>query len=193
MISGDRSVGRTGRTDMRKYFIVSVTAAVFLLATCHSLAAEPEAVYTTIGPLDVLGNGLHSLDLGLGMANISSSKNRSGAGKIELRVGKKFAFVGPVLGFLADNDGFSYGYAGIYADFGYGRIVLTPLLAAGVCHRGDNLNLGGPFEFRESLEIDYRLGDRWRTGVSLAHISNGKIYENNPGQNDLLLRIAVGF
>jgi hypothetical protein len=155
---------------------------VFLLATCHSLAAEPEAVYTTIGPLDVLGSGPHSLDLGLGMANITSTENRSGAGKIELRVGKKFAFVGPVLGFLADNDGFSYGYAGIYADFGYGRIVLTPLLAAGVCHRGDHLDLGGP----SSSGVWSRLPTATSGGRSPLRPSRTGKSTRTPRPNDLL-------
>ena len=108
-------------------------------------------------------------------------------------MGKKLAFVGPVVGIFLNNNGFSYGYAGIYADFGYGRFVLTPLVAAGVCHQGDGVDIGGTFEFRESLEIAYRLGERLRAGAALAHISNGNIYENNPGQNDLLLTIAVGF
>lgn len=49
---------------------------------------------------------------------------------IELRVGKKLAFVGPALGIFASEEGLRYGYAGIYADFGYKRFVLMPLLAA---------------------------------------------------------------
>jgi hypothetical protein len=193
MIPGDRIVGRTGRTDGRKYITLSVALAVFLWAACLSWAAEDTAVYATIGPLDVLGSGPHYLDLGVGVANLSGSGNWAGAGKIELRVGKKLAFVGPAFGVFANNDGFRYGYAGIYADFGYGRFVLTPLLAAGVCHQGDRFDLGGPFEFRESLEIAYRLGERLRAGVSLAHISNADFYQNNPGQKDMLLTIAVGF
>jgi len=186
-------VGRIGRTAWRKYVIVSVAVAVFLWPAFISWAAEDGTVYATIGSLDVLGSGPHHLDLGFGLANINRPDRLRGAGKIELRVGKKIAFVGPAVGLFIINEGFIYGYAGIYADLGYGRFTLTPLIAAGVRHKGDSIDLGGPFEFRESLEIAYRLDERWRAGVSLAHMSNGNIYKNNPGQNDLLLTIAVGF
>jgi len=193
MIPGDRPVGRLRRPDRIKFLIVSVAAAVFLWTACLSWAADDGTVYATIGSLDVLGSGPHHLDLGFGLANINRPHRLRGAGKIELRVGKKIAFVGPAVGLFINNEGFSYGYAGIYADLRYRRFILTPLIAAGVCHKGDSIDLGGPLEFRESLEIAYRVDKRWLVGLSLAHISNGNVYKNNPGQNDLLLTIAVGF
>jgi len=194
MIPVDRSVGRTRRTDRKKYLIVSVAVAVSLWSACLSRAAEDRSVYATIGSLDILGSGPHHLNLGFGLANINRPHRLRGAGgKIELRVGKKFAFVGPAVGLFINNEGFSYGYAGIYADLAYGRFILTPLVAAGVCHKGNSIDLGGPFEFRESLEIAYRVDKRWLVGVSLAHMSNGNVYKNNPGQNDLLLTITAGF
>jgi len=186
-------VERIGRSAWRKYVIVSVAVAVFLWPAFISWAAEDGTVYATIGSVDVLGSGPHYLDLGFGLVNLNRPDYMTGAGKIEVRVGKKLAFVGPAVGIFFTNDGFVYGYAGIYAEFGYGRFVLTPLIAGGVCHQGNGIDLGGPFEFRQSLEIAYRLDERWRAGVSIAHMSNGRIYENNPGQNDLLLTIAVGF
>jgi len=193
MVPVDRSVGRIRRTDRKTIVIVSVAAAVFLWSTCLSWAADDGSVYATIGSLELLGSGPHHLDLGFGLANINRPQRLRGAGKIELRLGKKIAFVGPAVGLFITNEGFSYGFAGIYADFRYGRFLLTPLLAAGVCHEGDGIDLGGPFEFRESLEIAYRVDERWLVGLALAHISNGQVYEHNPGQNDLLLTIAVGF
>jgi len=186
-------VGRIRGTDRKKHLIVSVAVAVFLWSACLSWAAEAETVYATIGPIDVLGSGPHHLDLGFGLANINRPHRLRGAGKTELRVGRKFAFVGPAVGLYITNEGFSYGYAGIYADLGYGRFILTPLIAAGVCHQGNGIDLGGPFQFRESLELAYRVDERWLVGLSIAHISNGQVYEKNPGQNDLLLTIAVGF
>ena len=189
----DRSLGRIRKTDRKKYLFISVAAAVLLCSASLSEAAEVGTVYATIGSLDLLASGPHHLDIGFGLANINRPHRLRGAGKVELRVGNKIAFVGPAVGLFITNEGFSYGYAGIYADLRYGRFLLTPLVAAGVCHEGDGIDLGGPLEFRESLEIAYRLGERLRAGAALAHISNGNIYENNPGQNDLLLTIAVGF
>jgi len=193
MIPVDRSVGRIRRTDRKPIVIVSVAAAVFLWSACLSWAADDGSVYATIGSLELLGSGPHHLDLGFGLANINRPQRLRSAGKIELRAGKKIAFVGPAVGLFITNEGFSYGYAGIYADLRYGRFLLTPLVAAGICHEGDGIDLGGPIEFRESLEIAYRVDERWLVGLSLAHISNGQVYEHNPGQNDILLTIAVGF
>ena len=178
---------------MGKSVFASLAAVLLLCAPGVSRAADAGPVYATIGPFDVIGSGPHVLDAGIGLFDfLDNHEGLSLAGRIELRIGKKLAYIGPTLGLLANNEGFRYGYAGIYADFVYGKIVLTPLLAAGVNHRGNSIDLGGTFAFRESLEIACRFNDRWRVGVSIAHISNADIYEKNPGVEDFLLTVAVG-
>ncbi len=178
---------------MRNRLAVSLASALFLwAASCMPAAAESGGA--SLGPFEVLGGGTHYLDVGAGYFNVRNHfDKRSPAGRIELRIGKKIAFVGPAAGLVANDDGARYGYTGIYADFAYGNFVLTPLLAIGAYHRGNSVDLGGPFEFRESLELAYRLGGRFRAGISLAHISNANLYRVNPGQQDLLLTLAIGF
>jgi hypothetical protein len=179
---------------MKKCFPASLAIALILFAASHVWAAEPGTGYATIGPFDVLGNSRHHMDAGVGLFDcFNKLDKRSNAARIELRVGKKLAFVGPAVGVIANDEGGRYGYAGIYADFVYGKFVLTPLLAAGIYRQGNSIDLGGPFEFRESPEVSYRFTDRWRAGVSLAHISNASIYNSNPGQQDLLFIVAAGF
>ncbi|HEY5461396.1 MAG TPA: acyloxyacyl hydrolase [Deferrimonas sp.] len=114
-----------------------------------------------VGPIEVLGDGRNYLDVGAGIFNWRNNlEKRSLAGRVELRIGKKFVFVGP---------------------------------AMGIYRRGNSINLGGPLEFRESLEIAYRFTDRCRAGVSVAHISNAHLYMDNPGQQDFLISSSIGF
>ena len=45
----------------------------------------------------------------------------------------------------------------------------------------DHIDLGGPVEFRSSIEVSYAL-NRWtRLGVYVAHLSNASIYSRNRG------------
>ena len=75
-------------------------------------------------------------------------------------------------------DGGLFGYVGTYGEF-------TPQIAMGGYHTGDSSDLGGVFEFRLSLDIAYRFDNGHRLGVRAAHISNGGVNEQNPGEGEL--------
>ncbi|MDP6622047.1 MAG: acyloxyacyl hydrolase, partial [Alphaproteobacteria bacterium] len=60
-------------------------------------------------------------------------------------------------------------------------------------HRGQGKDLGHWIEFRSQLELAYRFDDRSRLGVSLSHISNASLDDNNPGTESLMLNYAVPF
>lgn len=64
---------------------------------------------------------------------------------------------------------------------------LRPGFAVSVFEEGDGKDLGGPIEFRSSLEVSYRLRSRFRLGLLVYHLSNAGIYERNPGSNSLAL------
>jgi lipid A 3-O-deacylase len=169
---------------------VSATLILWVASCLPAEGSDP----ALIGPVAVLGDSPHQIDVGLGTLGLRHDLDQhSQAERIELRIGKKIAYVGPAVGLLANRDVIRYVYGGIYADFTCGKFVLTPVLAIGWFRNASNLDLGGPLEFRESLEVAYRLSGRWRIGVSIAHISNADIYEKNPGQEDLLITCAVGF
>jgi hypothetical protein len=46
-------------------------------------------------------------------------------------------------------------------------------------------------EFRSGLEVSYRLDDRSRLGLSFYHLSNGVIYDVNPGGESLCVVYGV--
>ena len=57
----------------------------------------------------------------------------------------------------------------------------------GLWDSGDGLDLGGPVEFRSSIELFTELTERSRLGLTFYHLSNAGLYEDNPGSNSLVL------
>jgi hypothetical protein len=99
----------------------------------------------------------------------------------------------PLFGGMVSSDNLVYGYAGVRFDLPLGRRwVLSPGIAAGVFGRGDGQNLGGPLEFRSSVELAFRFGAGSRLGILFYHLSNGGIYRNNPGGESLAFSWTVG-
>ena len=98
----------------------------------------------------------------------------------------------PFGGVMASTDGAAYGYAGILTDVYFGRrIVLTPSFAAGLYHNGDGKDLGHIVEFRSSIELAYRFDNRSRLGLSLYHLSNASLSEDNQGTEILSLSYSI--
>lgn len=157
---------------------------------------EREAVHR-LGTLDVLGDTPNYLEIGLGAFDVFSGRDgdgqRSAAGQLQLRIGRKLWFAGPLLGLMANTDGGVYGYGGIYADLAYGNVVLTPVFGLGGYQRGSSKNLGGVFQFRGEVGVAYEFGGGQRIGARLTHISNGNIHDDNPGEEELLVTFALPF
>ena len=135
-------------------FAAVVAVVAVLAASVDSLAAQGG---TPESGVVLLGNGVHYLDVGVGIMNIGE-KGSMGA-KVELRFGRKLGGIAPAVGGVADSDGEFYGYGGLYADLAYRHLILTPLLGLGVYLRGDGKNLGGRFECRP--QFSQREHPRW--------------------------------
>ncbi len=58
--------------------------------------------------------------------------------------------------------------------------------------RGGGEDLGGPFQFRASLELSYTILPQFtRVGIEVAHVGNAGIERRNPGDNEILLSYAI--
>lgn len=98
----------------------------------------------------------------------------------------------PMVGVMATTDAAAYVYAGIRADIYLGRRwVITPQFAPGLYHDGDGKDLGHVIEFRSGLEIAYRFDDRSRLGLTLYHLSNASLDDNNPGTEVVTLHYSL--
>ncbi|RVU35221.1 acyloxyacyl hydrolase [Hwanghaeella grinnelliae] len=98
----------------------------------------------------------------------------------------------PMVGVMATTDAAAYVYAGIRADIYLGRRwVITPQFAPGLYHDGDGKDLGHVIEFRSGLEVAYRFDDRSRLGLTLYHLSNASLDDNNPGTEVVTLHYSL--
>jgi lipid A 3-O-deacylase len=158
-----------------------------------TVADEVQSAAFRVGELQVLADGPSFLDLGIGVFDFSRQTALSAAASIEYRHGKKLFFLGPTFGIMANTDGGIFGYSGLYADIRYRNWVATPVSSLGGYHQGNSKNLGGTFQFRNSISLAYQFHGGSRFGIRLAHTSNAGIYNRNPGANEILLTYTIAF
>ena len=114
---------------------------------------------------------------------------------LELGLGYRFRrgpwSLRPHLAGTATSDRAAYGWLGVSYDLRVGRLTLVPSFGPGLYHRGSGIDLGHVLEFRSQLEVAYRLGERSRIGLSLAHMSNAGIGDTNPGTETITLHYSL--
>lgn len=99
----------------------------------------------------------------------------------------------PAMGVSGTSDGGVWLYGNVRLDLEVSdHWVITPQFAVTLFEDGDGKDLGGPVEFRSGLEVSYRFGRGSRLGVLFYHLSNARIYDDNPGSNSLVLVWAIG-
>lgn len=98
----------------------------------------------------------------------------------------------PLVGAFATSDGGVYIHGGAYRDFALApRWIVTPHFSAGAYGKGSKNDLGGTLEFQSGVDLFYRLDHGWRLGATLRHVSNGGIYDVNPGIETLAVLVSV--
>jgi hypothetical protein len=164
--------------------------------TAPAEAGPVTEVFHDFGAVQLLGDDRHYVEIGVGIFDLlteEAGSKRSLGGSIELRIGDKLGFIGPMAGAIFNVDGGIYGYGGIYMDIKFGNFVLTPQGAVGAYHQGNSSDLGGVFQFRMGAGLTYMFDNGIRVGISFAHISNAGIYEDNGGAEELYLIAAFPF
>lgn len=150
--------------------------ALSLLAFAHPVPAQDT-------PLLIVGIG----QIGL----LDADDDEAGALGVEYRSPRKFLHVSPMGGFFVTAASAAYAYVGAYHDFMLGsRVVLSPHLSVGLYHTGGGDDLGGAFEFQPGIDLFYRLDSNARVGLTVRHLSNAGIHDNNPGTEVIMLLYA---
>lgn len=128
-----------------------------------------------------------------GVFDITDGDDDSLEGGIEFRGGAFDNGIIPVLGFMGNGDGASYGYLGIRYDIPIGdsNWIFTPGFAPGLWSQGDSKGLGHEIEFRTNFELAYRFIGGSRLGLAIYHLSNADLSATNPGQESLILTWAI--
>lgn len=161
---------------MKRLVIALLTVATAAFSTGAATAEEPAFLRVGAGYYDI--------------------NDDQGAGEFHLEYisDSEWWIFHPFMGAMATTDTALYAYAGIRLDVFLGRrIVISPSFAPGLYHDGDGKDLGHPVEFRSALEIAYRFDDRSRLGLSVYHLSNASLDDNNPGTEVLTLHYSYPF
>ena len=177
---------------MRRALAHSLLAALLAWSAPPTAAAgeRPITPFLELGPLVLHGSEADLLMLGLGVFDPFDNRT-SAAATLEYRLGRKLLFIGPALGGMANAEGGLFGYLGLYFDLSAGPVYFTGQLAAGAYNRGDSRDLGGVFQFRQSIDLAYRFANGHRLGARVAHISNADLHDTNPGVEEDYLSYAI--
>ncbi|MCP3959524.1 MAG: acyloxyacyl hydrolase [bacterium] len=98
----------------------------------------------------------------------------------------------PAIGIAGTSDDNYWFYGGVRLDLELGRWAVTPQFAVSLYQEGGGKDLGGPVEFRSGLEVTYGFAKGPRVGLLFYHLSNGILYNFNPGSNSLVLTVSLG-
>ena len=132
-----------------------------------------------------------SLTISGGVSNFNKSEQWFEAG-VEFRTPIEVWKLAFTAGLFANTGPSGWVFAGLRRDFTItGPWVITPGFALTAYVEGDGKDLGGPLEFRSSLELGYRWPSRKRLAAAITHLSNAGIYDRNPGMNSLILTYSV--
>jgi lipid A 3-O-deacylase len=196
-LGGDMTSMSLGLT--RPARLAAACLYVAILAAMASSSARAQSAQSAsdlrLGLVGILTQAQTLLDLGAGVYDIigNAHRNETGAVDAELRLGQRWAGIGPALGTIVSLHGGGMVYAGIDSDLALGSVVVTPLVGLGAWWHGgqDDENLGGTFQFRLSLAAAYAFDSGSRLGIRFGHISNADIHRVNPGENDLMVTYAI--
>lgn len=178
---------------------LTIRLVVILALTSWLQAARAEESQPlSFGPFELLPSGKSMVAVGGGEFNAFLQQDlvegdASAELNLEYRWGKKIAYIGFTVGGLVNSDGGSFVYLGNYAEIKYKRFIATPVLSLGAYQQGAGPDLGGTFQFRSSLTLDYVIEEGSRIGVRVAHISNAGIHDENPGLNEFLVMYTFSF
>ena len=111
---------------------------------------------------------------------------------LQWRGGGRWWVFHPIVGGMVTHQGAMHGYVGFTFDLPLGpHVVVRPSFAPGLYRQGGGKDLGYPLEFRSGLEIGWRLSGGTRVGAEFYHISNASLGDKNPGENSLMLVVAI--
>ncbi len=138
------------------------------------------------------------LQVGAGVFDIIHRKPITGMVQLDYRSDyqvykNNYIFIRPMSGFWINFESGFYVYAGFAMDIFLGKsnFIFTPSIGPGAYVRGGGKKLGFPLEFRDSVELSYRLPNRGRLGVQFYHMSNASLGRKNPGTECLLLFYGI--
>ena len=134
------------------------------------------------------------LTFGTGVFDAVDGEDTAGLLRIEYRPALLGMRTGPLLGLAGTTDGGVLGYGGVRHDILFsGRLLVSLNLSlAAYPTEGSGKDLGSAVQFRSGFDVQHRLDDGSRIGVSFHHISHAEVFDDsNPGTETLVLTYAI--
>jgi hypothetical protein len=98
----------------------------------------------------------------------------------------------PGVGASAAGDGSNFIYADLRREFWLeAGWVVSLRFGAGRFSEGEVLQLGGDLQFQSAIGLERRLRNGWRVGTAVQHLSNGGLFDENPGTELAVLVISM--
>lgn len=153
----------------------SIIALSALLLSTTAIAAEQPFITVGIGVFDAIHDEPASTEFHL-----------------EYRHQNVWKQLYPSIGLMVNTDSAIYGVFSLNYDIDLSNsFYLTPFTGVGIYEENDSKDLGGPVQFRSGLEIAYQGDNGYRAGVRFSHMSNASIYEDNPGEESIVLNLSI--
>ncbi len=143
-------------------------------------------------PVIVRASDPATLAVSAGAFDVLQAKDPAAEFGVQWRGGGRLWKLAPMVGAMGTTDGGLIGYLGFSVDVPLGRhFALRGSFAPSAYAKGHGKELYSVLQFRSGIEAAWRIGERLRLGVEFYHVSNASITEYNPGEDSLVLTVAV--
>jgi hypothetical protein len=150
--------------------------SIFFLITFAQANDDEDYISTSIGQFDI-NDTKDSVEYRI--EYLKGSISKLSPGNLSLK---------PFYGAMMNGDDGKYFYSGLRKDIVLSnKTYLTPSFAVGYYDQGKSKNLGYDLEFRSQLEFSYKLESKNRIAISVNHISNASLGEQNPGVESMVI------
>jgi hypothetical protein len=150
--------------------------SIFFLITFAQANDDEDYISTSIGQFDI-NDTKDSVEYRI--EYLKGSISKLSPGNLSLK---------PFYGAMINGDDGKYFYSGLRKDIVLSnKTYLTPSFAVGYYDQGKSKDLGYDLEFRSQLEFSYKLESTNRIAISVNHISNASLGEQNPGVESMVI------
>ena len=166
---------------MKIRFFYSLISFFFLITFAQANEDE-DYISTSIGQFDI-NDTKDSVEYRI--EYLKGSISKFSPGNLSLK---------PFYGAMINGDDGKYFYSGLRKDIVLNdKTYLTPSFAIGYYDQGKSKDLGYDLEFRSQLEISYKVESMNRIAISINHISNASLGEQNPGVESMVISFIRAF
>lgn len=131
--------------------------------------------------------------LSIGAFDAEHAGQRATEAGVRYRLHRKGWALQPLVGVMGTSAGAVNAYGGLSVELPAGRhLGFRSSFAPGYYTPGHSgKDLGSALEFRSGVELAVRLNGGWRVGIEYYHLSNAGLGRINPGQESLVMTLAV--